>query len=76
MARNWPKSADVTWTYVAGARIIASPLAKKLAREANVDLSAATASGPDGRIVAADVQQLISSGAPSAARPLLGQAVQ
>ena len=42
--------------------MIASPYAKKLAREANVDISQATATGPEGRIVAADVQKLISEG--------------
>ncbi|KAK9863718.1 hypothetical protein WJX84_001166 [Apatococcus fuscideae] len=46
----------------AGTRVVASPYAKKLAREANVDVSQAQASGPNGRIVAADVQQLIQSG--------------
>ena len=40
----------------------ASPYAKKLAREAGVDYTQAKASGPGGRIVAADVQQLIESG--------------
>ena len=40
----------------------ASPYAKKLAREAGVDYTQAKASGPGGRIVAADVQQLIQSG--------------
>ena len=42
--------------------MIASPYAKKLAREAGVDISQASATGPDGRIVAADVQKLISEG--------------
>ena len=42
--------------------MIASPYAKKLAREADVDISQATATGPEGRIVAADVQKLISEG--------------
>lgn len=46
----------------AGGRVKASPYAKRLAREAGVDVSQATASGPDGRIVAADVQKLIESG--------------
>ncbi len=46
----------------AGARIVASPYAKKLAREAGVDIGQAQGSGPNGRIVAADVQQLIESG--------------
>lgn len=42
--------------------MIASPYAKKLAREAGVDISQARASGSEGRIVAADVQKLISEG--------------
>ena len=42
---------------------MASPYARKLAREAGVDVADASGTGPDGRIVAADVQQLISSGA-------------
>ena len=47
----------------AGGRVIASPYARKLAREAGVDVADASGTGPGGRIVAADVQQLISSGA-------------
>jgi len=39
-----------------GSRIFASPLARKLAREANLDLSALAGTGPDGRIVRADVE--------------------
>lgn len=46
----------------AGSRVIASPYAKKLAKEAGVDISQASATGPDGRIVAADVQKLVSEG--------------
>lgn len=45
-----------------GDRIIASPYAKKIASEANVSLQGAAGSGPGGRIVAADVQELIKSG--------------
>ncbi|KAK9812020.1 hypothetical protein WJX73_009253 [Symbiochloris irregularis] len=45
-----------------GGRVVASPYARKLAREAGVDVSQAQATGPEGRIVAADVQKLISSG--------------
>lgn len=43
--------------------MIASPYAKKLAREAGVDIADATATGLGGRIVAADVEQLVKSGA-------------
>ena len=53
-----------------GGRIIASPYAKKLANEAGVSLAGVGGSGPGGRIVAADVQQLIASG--GAARPGVG----
>ena len=45
-----------------GDRVRASPYAQKLAREAGVDISQATATGPENRIVAADVEKLISSG--------------
>ncbi|CAL8471164.1 g10706 [Coccomyxa elongata] len=45
-----------------GGRVVASPYARKLAREAGMDIAQANGSGPGGRIVAADVQQLISSG--------------
>lgn len=52
----------------AGGRIFASPLAKKLAREAGVSLaSVAAGSGPNGRIVAADV--LKAAAAPKVATP-------
>jgi pyruvate dehydrogenase E2 component (dihydrolipoamide acetyltransferase) len=39
-----------------GVRIFATPLAKRLAREANIDLSRIQGSGPRGRIVKADIQ--------------------
>ncbi|HUU25009.1 MAG TPA: dihydrolipoamide acetyltransferase family protein [Methyloceanibacter sp.] len=40
-----------------GKRILASPLARRIARERGIDLSALSGSGPHGRIVLADVQQ-------------------
>lgn len=52
---------------VVGERVKASPYAKKLAREAGVDVSQASPTGPEGRIVAADVQKLIESGGGKAA---------
>jgi pyruvate dehydrogenase E2 component (dihydrolipoamide acetyltransferase) len=42
-----------------GRRIKASPLARRLAEEHGVDLSAVTGSGPEGRIVRADVEARI-----------------
>ncbi|KQJ91987.1 dihydrolipoyllysine-residue acetyltransferase component 5 of pyruvate dehydrogenase complex, chloroplastic [Brachypodium distachyon] len=39
-----------------GARVVASPYAKKLAKELSVDLFSITGSGPAGRVVAKDVE--------------------
>ena len=38
-------------------RIKASPLARRIARERNIDLSSLTGTGPEGRIVAEDVER-------------------
>ncbi|GMQ08245.1 hypothetical protein CsSME_00052059 [Camellia sinensis var. sinensis] len=43
-------------------RIFASPLAKKLAEDHNVPLSSIKGTGPDGRIVKADVEDYLASG--------------
>jgi len=40
-----------------GARVFASPLAKRIAQQRGVDLSAVKGSGPHGRIIKADVEQ-------------------
>jgi pyruvate dehydrogenase E2 component (dihydrolipoamide acetyltransferase) len=47
-------------------RIKASPLARRIARERGVELSGVRGTGPDGRIVAEDVERA-EAGAPSAA---------
>jgi pyruvate dehydrogenase E2 component (dihydrolipoamide acetyltransferase) len=53
-------------------RLFASPLARRLAKEAGVDLAAITGSGPHGRIVERDVKSaLASGGARKAAAPVL-----
>jgi pyruvate dehydrogenase E2 component (dihydrolipoamide acetyltransferase) len=41
---------------VSGARVFASPLAKRLAKEAGIDIARINGSGPHGRIVARDVE--------------------
>jgi len=43
----------------------ASPLAKKIARDQRVDLSAITGTGPGGRIVRRDIEAALSAGQPS-----------
>ena len=50
-----------------GARVKASPLARRLAAEKGVDLSSVTGSGPNGRIVKADIDGA-KKGAPAAKR--------
>ncbi|CUW40396.1 Dihydrolipoyllysine-residue acetyltransferase component of pyruvate dehydrogenase complex [Magnetospirillum sp. XM-1] len=58
-----------------GDRVFASPLAKRIARDGNVDLAAVKGTGPHGRIVKADVEAAIAGGgakaaaAPAAAAP-------
>jgi pyruvate dehydrogenase E2 component (dihydrolipoyllysine-residue acetyltransferase) len=50
-----------------GERVKASPLARRIARERGVDLAQVRGTGPDGRIVAEDVER---SGAQPAAAPV------
>jgi len=53
-----------------GARIIASPLARRMAEQAGIDLGAVNGSGPRGRIVKRDIEAAIAGGtAPAAAAP-------
>ncbi len=51
-----------------GARVKASPVARRLARELGVDLASLAGSGPSGRIVKADVEAA-AQGAPAQAAP-------
>jgi pyruvate dehydrogenase E2 component (dihydrolipoamide acetyltransferase) len=51
-----------------GDRIKASPLARRMASERGLDLGAVAGSGPEGRIVARDVQGAMSSTATAPAR--------
>jgi pyruvate dehydrogenase E2 component (dihydrolipoamide acetyltransferase) len=50
-----------------GGRVFASPLAKRLARENKLELSALVGSGPHGRIVKRDIEAALKSGAGKAA---------
>jgi pyruvate dehydrogenase E2 component (dihydrolipoamide acetyltransferase) len=64
----------------ANGRIKASPLARRIARERGIDLSAVAGTGPDGRVVAEDVERTAATGAPiavpSQALPVEGLEVQ
>ncbi len=50
-----------------GGRVKASPLARRIARERGIDLAALSGTGPEGRIVAEDVERAEKAGAPQAA---------
>ena len=50
-----------------GGRVKASPLARRIARERGIELSAISGTGPEGRIVAEDVERAEKAPAPAAA---------
>ncbi len=66
-AATAPKPTPVTAPIpTSSGRIFASPLAKKLAAEGNVDIASITGSGEGGRVVKADIENYIASGGASA----------
>ena len=50
----------------AGERIAASPLAKRMARQAGLDLASLRGSGPHGRIIKRDIEAALTGGAAAA----------
>jgi pyruvate dehydrogenase E2 component (dihydrolipoamide acetyltransferase) len=52
-----------------GGRVKASPLARRIARERGIDLAALSGTGPEGRIVAEDVERAGAEAAPAVAAP-------
>lgn len=57
-----PPAATLTPARAAGERVFASPLARKIARENGFDVGAVSGTGPNGRVVAADVEGFIAAG--------------
>ncbi|BAV45237.1 pyruvate dehydrogenase complex dihydrolipoamide acetyltransferase, long form [Mesorhizobium loti] len=53
--------------HAAGERTFASPLARRIAKDAGVDVSNVTGTGPHGRVVKADVDAAIAGGGAKAA---------
>lgn len=62
MALPPPPAGEVSAKPTEGARILASPLARRIAQAANLDLSGVTGSGPNGRIVKRDIEAAIAAG--------------
>ena len=63
-------SAPTASAPAAGARVFASPLARRIAKDAGLDLTVVSGTGPHGRIVERDVKAAIAGGvkaAPAAA---------
>ncbi|TBY81924.1 pyruvate dehydrogenase complex dihydrolipoamide acetyltransferase [Rhizobium leguminosarum] len=52
-----------------GNRTFSSPLARRLAKEAGIDLSAIAGSGPHGRVVKSDIEAAVAGGGAKAAAP-------
>ncbi len=48
-------------------RVFSSPLARRLAKEAGLDLSAVTGTGPKGRVIKSDVEKAVAGGTGKAA---------
>jgi pyruvate dehydrogenase E2 component (dihydrolipoamide acetyltransferase) len=57
-----------------GERAIASPLAKRMAAQAGLDLAAIAGTGPQGRIVKADIEAAMNRPAATAPAPVSAQA--
>jgi pyruvate dehydrogenase E2 component (dihydrolipoamide acetyltransferase) len=62
-------SAEAPPQESSGGRIKASPLARRIARERGIELSQVRGTGPDGRIVAEDVERTETQPATSASAP-------
>jgi pyruvate dehydrogenase E2 component (dihydrolipoamide acetyltransferase) len=68
-ARAEPRQAGNGRVDTGGARVKASPLARRIARERGIDLAGIRGTGPDGRIVAEDVERVEAAPARPAAAP-------
>ncbi len=76
-AQPSPVAASPAAAAGSGARIFASPLARRMAEQAGLDLAAVKGSGPNGRIVKRDIEAALAAGkaAPAAAAPAPAETV-
>ena len=73
-AQAAPLTAAVAPPREDGARIAASPLARRMAQQAGLDLTALRGSGPHGRVIKRDIEGALSGAAPAARAPAATQA--
>jgi pyruvate dehydrogenase E2 component (dihydrolipoamide acetyltransferase) len=71
-----PQAAARPSSSPAGGRILASPLARQLAREHGLDLSRIRGTGPHGRIIRRDVEKALAARAEPAAAPAAATAAR
>ena len=64
-----PSEPEQASSAVDGGRVKASPLARRIAKERGIDLKALRGTGPEGRIVAEDVERAGTTAAPGVAAP-------
>ena len=64
-----PAPAPAAPAASSGDRIFASPLARRMAQQAGLDIATVTGSGPNGRIVKRDIEAALAAGVPAAAAP-------
>lgn len=64
-----PVAASAPAPAAKGERLFASPLARRVAKDAGVELAAVSGTGPHGRIIRKDVEAAIASGVKTAAKP-------
>ena len=62
-----PAPAPAAPAASSGDRIFASPLARRMAQQAGLDIAMVTGSGPNGRIVKRDIEAALAAGVPAAA---------
>jgi len=65
-----PAAAPPVAVAASGGRILASPLARRMATQAGLDLASVSGSGPRGRIVKADIEAAMATGGAPAAAPV------
>ena len=65
-----PAAAPPVAVAASGGRILASPLARRMATQAGLDLASVSGSGPRGRIVKADIEAAMATGGTPAAAPV------